>query len=129
MLDFFKKTMYVGLGLATMTKEKAEAAARDLAKYAKLTEEEGHKLADYLQSESKKARTGLKETVETAVQSTMRRMPYKRKIELLEQRVAALEAAVGIEPPSEVPEEPEEPETTDAPEETGADEGPAKADE
>jgi len=122
MFEFAKKGWYIGLGLASMTREKAEAFAKDFAQRAKLSEEEGRRFADYLQDESRKARENLRENVESLVHSTMRRMPYRSRIETLEKRVAALEAAAGIEPPAPEPEPtPEETADTEAPAEAGAD--------
>ena len=101
MLDFAKKSLYVGLGLATMTKDKLEAFAKDAAEYAKLSEDEGRKLAEFLQAEAKKARANLRETVEGVVNATAEKLPSKRRIERLERRIAAVEQAVGINPPEE----------------------------
>ena len=95
MLDFAKKGLYVGLGIASLTKEKLEDFAKEFAEKAKMSEEEGRKFADYLADESKKGREGLKQMVETAVQGTVDRLPYSRKIEKLEARVAVLEELLG----------------------------------
>jgi polyhydroxyalkanoate synthesis regulator phasin len=104
MLDFVKKSVYVGLGLATMTKDRIETFAREVAQYTKLSEEEGRKLAEYLQSESRKARESLRDHVDTLVQKALGRLPYAAKIEQLEKRVASLEAAAGIAAPPASPE-------------------------
>lgn len=101
MLDFAKKSLYVGLGLATMTKDKIEAFAKEAADYAKLGEEEGRKLAEYLQAEARKARESLRENVEGLVNAAVKNLPSKRRIHRLEQRIAALEEAAGITPAAE----------------------------
>ena len=101
MLDFAKKSLYVGLGLATMTKEKLEAFAKEAADYAKLSEEEGRKLAEFLQTEAKKARENLRENVDGLVKGAVNSLPSKGRVHRLEQRIAALEKAVGITPPEE----------------------------
>ncbi len=99
MFEFAKKGLYVGLGLANLTKEKAEAFAKEFAQRADLTEEEGKKFAEYLQGESRKASDGLKETVDNLVKAAVRRLPCCRKCAQLEERIAALEAAAGIASP------------------------------
>lgn len=99
MFDFARKGFYLGLGLANATKEKIESFAREFAKEAKLTEEEGRKLAQFLHGESKKAGDSLKETVDGLVEAAVKRMPCRRGIKELEARIAALEEAVGITPP------------------------------
>jgi len=99
MFDFARKGFYLGLGLANATKEKIESFAKEFAKEAKLTEEEGRKLANFLHGESKKAGESLKETVDGLVEAAVKRMPCRRGIKELEARIAALEEAVGITPP------------------------------
>ena len=110
MFEFAKKGFYVGLGLATMTKEKVEEYAKEVSKRAKLSEDEGHKFADYLHGESKKARESLKDNVDSLVQSAVKRLHCVHKIDELEKRIIALESAAGIVPP-ETTEAPEEEET------------------
>jgi len=99
MFDFARKGLYVGLGLANATKEKIESCAKEFAKEAKLTEEEGRKFAHFLQGESKKASENLRETVDGLVEAAVKRIPHRRGIKELEARIAALEEAVGIAPP------------------------------
>jgi len=94
MLDLVKKGVYIGLGLASLTKEKVETIASEMAKSAKLSETEGRRLAEYLQEEAQKSRESLKHTVEGMVASALTKVPCASKIEELEKRLAALEAAL-----------------------------------
>ncbi|OGV72113.1 MAG: hypothetical protein A3K19_21155 [Lentisphaerae bacterium RIFOXYB12_FULL_65_16] len=94
MKEFAEKGFYAGLGLAALTKDKIEELAKDFAARAKISEEQGRKLADYLHEEGKKAREGLGKTVDGMVQNAIKRMPCEKKLEALEARVAALEAAL-----------------------------------
>lgn len=94
MKDFAAKGLYAGLGLAALTKEKLEELARDFSARAKMSEEQGRKLAEYLQEEGKKAREDLGKAVEGMVQTALQHMPGQKRIEALEARVAALEAAL-----------------------------------
>ena len=41
MIDLIKKALYTGVGLAVLTKEKAEELVQELTKQAKLSEQEG----------------------------------------------------------------------------------------
>ena len=100
MLDLVKKGLYIGLGLASLTKERVETLAKDLTQYTKLSEEEGRKLAEFLQTESKKARENLRGQVDSMVQAAVDRLPSAARVEQLEKRIAALEAAAGIKPPA-----------------------------
>lgn len=106
-MEFAKKSLYVGLGLASMTKGKLDELGKEFAKKAKLSEDEGQKLAEYLQSEGKKARESLSETVDGMVEGAMKRMNCVKKLEELEARIEALEKAAGIEAPAPKAEEDE----------------------
>ena len=48
MIDLIKKALYTGVGLAVLTKEKAEELVQELTKQAKLSEQEGKELFDGL---------------------------------------------------------------------------------
>ena len=102
MFEFAKRGLYVGLGLANLTKEKVESFAEEFAKQAKLSEEEGKKFAEYLQTESKKASAELKQNVDNLVEAAVNKLPCNRVISRLEARIAALEKAVGV-PAEEAP--------------------------
>ena len=56
MVDLIKKAFYTGLGLAVLTKDKAEEMVRDIASQAKLSESEGKELVDSLMKQSDQAR-------------------------------------------------------------------------
>ncbi len=55
MVDLIKKAFYTGLGLAVLTKDKAEEMVRDIAEQAKLSESEGKELVDSLMKQSDEA--------------------------------------------------------------------------
>jgi len=92
MMDFLKKSMYVGLGLAAMTKERVEAFAKEVASQTRMSEEEGRKLADFLGDEATKAETKLKEKVERLVDRATERLATRQQVADLEKRIAELEA-------------------------------------
>jgi polyhydroxyalkanoate synthesis regulator phasin len=93
MFEFAKKGFFVGLGLASMTKDRAEAFAKEFANSAKMTEEEGRKFADYIQKESKKAQKDLKQTIDKVVEKATSKMASKKRLNELEARIARLEDA------------------------------------
>lgn len=94
MIDFIKKSMLTGLGLAYMTKEKIAETARDLAESAKLSEEEGRKLYDHLLNESAKTRKDIEEKINGTVNAAIGKLPTSRKIDDLASRVEQLEKTV-----------------------------------
>lgn len=55
MVDLIKKAIYTGVGLAVLTKEKAEELVKDLSEQAKLSEQEGKELFDGLLKHSEHA--------------------------------------------------------------------------
>lgn len=92
MLDFIKKTMSVGLGLAFLTKEKIEDLANDFIKEGKLSKKEGKKFMDDLSKRSKDARKNMEEKLEKAVKVTLEKMnlPSRDDFLKLEKQVKQL---------------------------------------
>lgn len=108
MTDFFKKAIYIGLGMASATKERVESMANDMADQTRMSEEEGRKFAEYLKEESSKARKDLQNNIRSVVDDALDRVPTIGRIRQIERRLEALETAVGIEPkvdeaPAEAP--------------------------
>ena len=92
MLDFVKKTMSVGLGLAFLTKEKIEDLANDFVKEGKLSKKEGKKFMDDLSKRSKDARKKMEDKLEKAVKVTLEKMnlPSRDDFLKLEKQVKQL---------------------------------------
>ncbi len=97
MVDLIKKAFYTGLGLAVLTKDKAEEMVREIAEQAKLSESEGKELVDSLMKQSDQARQDFQSKVDEAVQSVVRRMHLATRDELesLRAKVEELSAKVG----------------------------------
>src|SRR6516225_9169772 len=89
MVDLIKKAIYTGLGLAMLTKEKAEELVKDLAAQAKLSEHEGKDLVDSMLKQSEQARHDFQAKVDEAVLAVVNRLNLATKDE-----VARLEAKV-----------------------------------
>lgn len=79
MLDFFKKTMFAGIGLAFLTKDKVIELSKEFMKVEKLSEKEGKELFKELSKKSAEARKELKGHVETIVQDSMKKMNFVSK--------------------------------------------------
>jgi len=73
MFDLIKKTMFTGLGLAVMTKERAEEMAREIAEAAKLSTDKGQEFVDEVVGKSEKMRQELEETVQRVVNDNLKR--------------------------------------------------------
>lgn len=93
MLDSLKKALYTGVGLAYLTRDKLEDAARRIAEEARLSEPEGRKLVEEMLRKAEDARASLEKTVSGAVSAAMERVDAARRSDLkaLEARVQALE--------------------------------------
>ena len=98
MFDLIKKTMLTGVGLAVMSKERAEALAREIADTAKLSSEKGQEFVDEVVGKSEKMRQELEETVQRVVNEKLKLtdLPTRddfaqlqAKLEELEQKIDA----------------------------------------
>ncbi|MBP1720225.1 MAG: hypothetical protein H6Q43_3663 [Deltaproteobacteria bacterium] len=96
MLEFLKKTLWIGAGLAAMTAEKIEETVKEIVKRGDITEKEGKELVDDLIEKSKKAKRDLGERIENAVQETLQRLkiPSRREVDELKSRIEQLEKAL-----------------------------------
>ena len=93
MKDLLKKTISIGFGIASMTKEKIEEIAHDLVKKGELTEKEGKELIDELLSKAGEAKNDLEARMEKLVGDMLHKLniPTQKEYQELKQRIAALE--------------------------------------
>jgi polyhydroxyalkanoate synthesis regulator phasin len=94
MVDLIKKALYTGVGLAVLTKEKAEELVKDLTQQAKLSEQEGKDLFEGLLKQSEQARDDFQAKVDEAVLTVVKRLNLatKDEVESLKARVEELSA-------------------------------------
>ena len=95
MLEFLKRTIWIGAGLAAMTAEKIEETVKEIVNRGHMSEKEGRELVDDLIEKSKKAKKDLGERVENVVQETLQRLkiPSRREVDELKARIEQLEKA------------------------------------
>ena len=91
MKDIISKTMYVGLGLAAMTKERIEKVAKELSERTDMTEGQGRKFVEYLNEESEKSKEKLQKMIDERVDQAMNKLPGMKRVKDLEARVTDLE--------------------------------------
>jgi polyhydroxyalkanoate synthesis regulator phasin len=96
MIDLIKKALYTGVGMAVLTKEKAEELVKELTQQAKLSEQEGKELFDGLLKQSDQARVDFQAKVDDAVVSVIKRLNLvsKDELEMLQNKVAELSAKI-----------------------------------
>lgn len=93
MVDLLKKTLYVSLGIITMTKERVEELAKKVASEAKLSESEGKQFIDEVLKRSDEIKESIDKIVSektTALLKTMN-IPTRTEMNALELRVKKLE--------------------------------------
>jgi polyhydroxyalkanoate synthesis regulator phasin len=97
MVDLIKKALYTGVGLAVLTKEKAEELVKDLTQQAKLSEQEGKELFEGLLKQSEQARNDLQAKVDEAVLTVVKRLNLATKEEVanLKAKVEELSSKIG----------------------------------
>jgi polyhydroxyalkanoate synthesis regulator phasin len=100
MVDLIKKALYTGVGLAVLTKEKAEELVKELTQQAKLSEQEGKELFDGLLKQSEQARTDLQTRLDEAVLVVVKRLNLATKDEVanLRAKVEELSSKLGSGP-------------------------------
>lgn len=98
MIDLIKKTMYMGLGLAEMTREKVEEISKELVKKGEISEKEGRDLAEELVRKAASAKKSLETQVDKLVKQALDRLKVATKDDLaavekkLSEKIAELKA-------------------------------------
>ncbi len=95
MIDLFKKTMQMGLGLAEVTREKLEEISKELIKKGEISEKEGRDFVEELSRKSQQARKSLEKRVDELVARALARLNVATKDDLaaLEKKLARKPAA------------------------------------
>ncbi len=100
MVDLIKKALYTGVGLAVLTKEKAEDLVKELTQQAKLSEQEGKELFEGLLKQSEQARNDFQAKVDEAVLVVVKRLNLatQDEVESLRAKVEELSSKIGQGP-------------------------------
>jgi len=98
MVDLIKKALYTGVGLAVLTKEKAEELVKDLTQQAKLSEQEGKELFEGLLKQSEQARNDFQAKIDEAVLTVVKRLNLATKDEVASLKAKVEELSSKIEP-------------------------------
>jgi polyhydroxyalkanoate synthesis regulator phasin len=93
MIDFIKKAMFTGIGLASITKDKVEEVAKEFVEQGNLTEKEGRKLVKDMMDYSEKSRGELEGQIEKYVEKALSKLDLARKrdIDELEGKILELQ--------------------------------------
>ena len=91
MIEFIKKAMFTGIGLASMTKDKVEEVAKEFVEQGNLTEKEGRKLIKDMMDYSEKSRGELETLIDKYVEKAIGKLDLARKSDIDELKGKILE--------------------------------------
>lgn len=98
MFEVLQKSIYATVGLALMTRDKAEDIGRKLATDAKLSEADGKKFVDDLLVRIDDTKATLEKLVGAQVDRTLKRLnlPNRHEVDMLKERIEKLESAAAL---------------------------------
>ena len=99
MSDLIKKTILTGLGIASLTKEKAERLVKDLIKEGDVSEGEGSKLIKELLKKVEDNKKSMEKKIEKTVCDVLKKLniPSRKDITGLNGKIEKLEKKLGNE--------------------------------
>ncbi|HBR10228.1 TPA: hypothetical protein DD712_03120 [Candidatus Acetothermia bacterium] len=99
MLDLMKKGILIGIGVASLAKDRAEELIEKIAEESKLSEEEGRKLVKELLEKSDEARKEFQDQVGKRVKEALNAMdiPSREELQGLKARIEKLEGQTSVE--------------------------------
>lgn len=99
MVELLKKSVYATIGIALMTREKAEEIGKKVAEEAKLSESEGKQFVDELLKRADETRKSFEQLVEKQVTAILKKIniPTRKEMEELDLRLRKLETSSGRE--------------------------------
>ena len=98
MFDLIRKTLLTGMGLAVLTKEKAEEFAKELVQKGQLTQEEGKKLVQELISKAEQSSKEYGDKIKKHVHEVISSMNIATKDDIasLSKKIDELKKKIGI---------------------------------
>ena len=96
MIDIIKKSIYLGIGAASVTKDKVESLIDELIEKGQLKQEEKTKtmqdILDRLKEEEHKITSKIKQTVENVIRDTG--IPTQKDLDEIKKKLAELEKKI-----------------------------------
>ncbi|MBU1196736.1 MAG: phasin family protein [Proteobacteria bacterium] len=92
MLDYLKKSLLTGVGLALRSKKEIEELAKEFSENSKMDQEEAKEFLKECQQKYEDAKTDLDHKIETAIEKILTRLdlPSKADIKKLSDRIDQL---------------------------------------
>lgn len=97
MSNLLKETILTGIGMASLTKERAEKLVKKLVKEGEVTEKEGVKLAKELFEKAEDNKKEMEKKMEKTVHEVLGKvnLPSKKDVDSLKSKIAKLEKKLG----------------------------------
>jgi polyhydroxyalkanoate synthesis regulator phasin len=100
-MSVIRNLMYLGVGMATLTREKVEQAVDDLVKRGEVASADRAKAIDELQQRAQAAAAEVRKVVDDRIESFGKRFRWTEEIERLRSEVQALKVKIDeMEKPS-----------------------------
>ena len=95
--NLIKKTILTGLGIASLTKEKAEKLVKDLIKEGEVSKGEGSKLVKELLEKVDTNKKAVEKQVENTVKNVLKKLniPSKKDVVDLDKKIEKLDKKLG----------------------------------
>jgi polyhydroxyalkanoate synthesis regulator phasin len=93
-MSVIRNIMYLGVGMATVTREKIEQAVDDLVKRGEVASADRAKAIDELQQRAQAAAAEVRKVVDERIESLGKRFRWAEEIERLRNEVSELRARV-----------------------------------
>ena len=92
MVDFFKNAILAGIGLVSLTREKAEEFAKELISRGELSENEKAKFIKDVMEQTEKSKTELEKKMEKSIENALSKLniPSRKEFEELKKKVEEL---------------------------------------
>lgn len=105
MFDLIKKTLFTGVGLAALTKEKLQDLGKEVSEKARLTEAQAQEFQAELEARASQAQKDLEDVIDQRVEQATQKLGLARRdqVEALAARIARLEAQTEIEASADRP--------------------------
>jgi polyhydroxyalkanoate synthesis regulator phasin len=97
MVKLLKKSLHASVGMALLSRDKAEGLAKAIAKETRGSLAQGKNLVDDLVKKSEETRLTIERMVQAKVEKALKKtsLATRREVAALEERIRALEAAAG----------------------------------
>ena len=84
MIDIIKKSMFMGIGFASITRDKIEEVVSELKNQGAISESEGKKLIDDFLAQTEKSKKDIEKTVASATESAFEKLDLARRSDVEE---------------------------------------------